>query len=70
MDDSRPRVLIVDDNGRLADSGSDAAVILISTHAEADFADLIAQTPAVGFVAKSELSAAAIRRVASEPRGR
>jgi hypothetical protein len=40
-------------------------VILISTHAEADFADLIAQTPAAGFVPKSELSAAAIRRFAN-----
>jgi DNA-binding NarL/FixJ family response regulator len=44
------------------DSGG-AAVILISTHAEADFADLIEQTPVVGFVPKSELSASAIRRL-------
>jgi DNA-binding NarL/FixJ family response regulator len=40
-----------------------SAVILLSTHAEADFADLIAESPAIGFVAKSELSANAIRRV-------
>ncbi|MDA0159266.1 response regulator transcription factor [Solirubrobacter ginsenosidimutans] len=40
-----------------------AAVILISTHAEADFADLIERTPAAGFVSKSELSAEAIRRL-------
>jgi DNA-binding NarL/FixJ family response regulator len=40
-----------------------AAVILISTHAESDFADLIAATPAAGFVPKSELSAGAIQRV-------
>jgi DNA-binding NarL/FixJ family response regulator len=40
-----------------------SAVILISTHSEADFADLIAESPAAGFVPKSELSAAAIRRV-------
>jgi CheY-like chemotaxis protein len=39
-------------------------VILISTHAEADFADLIDKTPVAGFVAKSELSANEIRRVA------
>jgi CheY-like chemotaxis protein len=37
------------------------AVILISTHAEADFAELIARSPAVGFLPKTELSADAIR---------
>jgi DNA-binding NarL/FixJ family response regulator len=49
-----------------------AKVILISTHAEADFADLIDATPAAGFVPKSELSASAVRRLAvppNEPRG-
>jgi DNA-binding response OmpR family regulator len=39
------------------------AVILISTHSEEDFADLIAESPAVGFLPKSELSADAIRRI-------
>jgi len=39
------------------------AMILISTHAEADFADLIAESPATGFLPKSELSADAIRRI-------
>jgi DNA-binding NarL/FixJ family response regulator len=43
--------------------GQDPTVILISTHAEADFADLILQTPAAGFLAKSELSADAIERL-------
>jgi DNA-binding NarL/FixJ family response regulator len=38
-------------------------VILISTHEEADFADLIAESPAAGFVPKSDLSADAIRRL-------
>jgi DNA-binding NarL/FixJ family response regulator len=47
------------------EASSGAAVILISTHAEADFADLIEQTPVVGFVSKSELSASAIRRLAA-----
>jgi DNA-binding NarL/FixJ family response regulator len=37
--------------------------ILISTHDEADFADLIAASPAIGFLPKSELSAAAIQRL-------
>jgi hypothetical protein len=35
-------------------------VILISTHAEQDYADLIAASPAVGFVSKAALSADAI----------
>jgi hypothetical protein len=38
-------------------------VILISTHAEADFADLIAESPAAGFVPKHELSADVLRRL-------
>ena len=50
---------------RLADSGS--AVVLISTRSEADYARLIADAPAAGFVPKSELSAAAIRGLVSEP---
>jgi DNA-binding NarL/FixJ family response regulator len=37
--------------------------ILISTHAEQDFADLIAASPAAGFLSKSTLSADAIRGV-------
>jgi len=36
-------------------------VILISTHAEDDFADLIAASPAVGFLSKAALSGSAIR---------
>ena len=70
----RPDVVLVDimlgqESGfdvarRLAgtDSG-EIAVILISTHAEADFADLIEEAPVAGFMPKSELSAEAIRRV-------
>jgi DNA-binding NarL/FixJ family response regulator len=45
------------------DGGRRSAVILISTHAEEDFADLIAVSPALGFLSKSELSAAAIRDI-------
>jgi DNA-binding NarL/FixJ family response regulator len=44
-----------------------AAVILISTHAEEQFAELIAASPAVGFLAKSELSADAIAALLSRP---
>ena len=39
------------------------ALILISTHSQAEFADLIAESPAAGFVPKAELSADAIRRI-------
>jgi two-component system nitrate/nitrite response regulator NarL len=67
--DLRPDVTLVDiDLG--AESGFDVArelvdsvgarVILISTYAERDFTDLIAASPALGFVAKSDLSANAI----------
>jgi CheY-like chemotaxis protein len=38
-----------------------APVILISTHAEQDYAELIAASPAVGFLSKTALSADAIR---------
>jgi CheY-like chemotaxis protein len=40
-----------------------ADVILISTGAEADYAELIAESPAAGFLAKSELSAWGISRI-------
>ncbi len=50
---------------RLAEQGGGhaAPVILISTRAEEDLADLIGQCPAIGFIPKPELSAVAIRRV-------
>lgn len=51
------------------DHGGGSAVILISTHTEADFADLIAESPARGFLAKPELSAQAIRRILDAPLG-
>jgi len=38
-----------------------APVILISTHAEQDYAELIAASPAVGFLPKTALSGVAIR---------
>lgn len=41
-------------------AGLARAVILISTHAQEEFAELIAASPAVGFIAKAELSADAI----------
>jgi CheY-like chemotaxis protein len=56
--------------------GPPPRMILISTHAEQDYADLIAASPAIGFVAKTELSGNAIRDLldgtepVSGPRGR
>jgi DNA-binding NarL/FixJ family response regulator len=46
-----------------SDGGGAAAVILISTHSEVDFAELIAESAAAGFLAKSELSADGIHRI-------
>jgi DNA-binding NarL/FixJ family response regulator len=71
----RPDVILVDiglgeesgfDLARLlAQDGqsSDAEVILISARAETDYAELIAESPAAGFLVKSELSARAIDRI-------
>jgi DNA-binding NarL/FixJ family response regulator len=68
----RPDVVLVDifigadDGFELAqqlshDETCTAAVILISSHAEDDFAELISASPARGFLPKSRLSAEAIR---------
>ena len=43
-----------------SDKGAPVPVILISTHAEPDLADMIETSPAIGFLAKSALSAGAI----------
>jgi DNA-binding NarL/FixJ family response regulator len=42
------------------------AVILVSTYAEADFADLIVESPARAFLPKPGLSADAIRRIVDD----
>jgi two-component system, NarL family, nitrate/nitrite response regulator NarL len=42
-------------------------VILISTHLEDDFSDLIADSPALGFLAKQELSRRAIEQLLDGP---
>ena len=44
--------------------------ILISTHDEKDFADLIAASPAIGFLRKGDVSAASIRRLLAHGEGR
>lgn len=72
----RPDVVLVDvalgaEDGfelarRLAAGGggqAGAAVIMISAAAGADYADLVAASPAAGFLAKTELSAAGIAKI-------
>ena len=68
----RPEVVLVDvflgdesglELAKRLDREGNATVILISTHAEADIAELIAGSPAAGFLPKSELSADAIRHL-------
>jgi CheY-like chemotaxis protein len=69
----RPDVVLIDirlgrESGfdaarQLAANGPVAAMIMISTHAGADYADLIAESPVTGFLPKAELSAEAIRRI-------
>jgi DNA-binding NarL/FixJ family response regulator len=75
VDDIRPDVVLVDitlgeESGfdvarRLIehDRGGRSTVILISTHAETDFEDLIAASPAIGFLPKSKLSATTISEI-------
>ncbi len=73
----RPDVILVDimlgdENGfdlarRLAESHAhNLAVIMISSDAEDDYADLVAESPALGFLPKAELSADGIRRLLGE----
>ena len=69
----RPDVVLIDirlgeESGfevarQLAGHRHAGALILISTHGEADYADLIADSPVNGFLPKSELSAAAIHDI-------
>jgi DNA-binding NarL/FixJ family response regulator len=72
-----PDLVLVDiDLG--AESGFDAAaalhravsppptIILISTHDEVEFADLVAASPAVGFLPKMALSPESIRRLLAQ----
>jgi DNA-binding NarL/FixJ family response regulator len=49
--------------------GTRTRTILISTHDEADFAKLIAASPAIGFLPKSDLSATAIERLVDRAGG-
>jgi DNA-binding NarL/FixJ family response regulator len=69
----RPDVVLIDirlgeESGfdvaqQLAADTAAAPMIMISTHAGPDYADLIAESPVSGFLPKAQLSAAAIRRI-------
>jgi two-component system, NarL family, nitrate/nitrite response regulator NarL len=79
VESSRPEVVLVDialgpesgfDLARLlAETDESLTVILISTQSESDYADMIAETPAAGFVGKSDLSARAIQTLVNGNRG-
>ena len=71
----RPDVVLVDidlggesgfELARRLDQMQDTApapVIMISTHSEEDYADLIADSPVLGFLSKTVISATSIRRL-------
>ncbi len=70
FEELRPDVTLVDINlggesgfelaEQLHRAGGPSPVILISTHAAQDFADMIESSPAVGFLSKSALTCCAI----------
>jgi len=76
----RPDVMLVDivigeENGfdlarelARASAGAGPCSILISTRDQADYMDLIAASPAIGFLPKSDLSATAIHRLLARAR--
>jgi two-component system, NarL family, nitrate/nitrite response regulator NarL len=73
VNELRPDVVLIDirlgaDSGfsaarDLAAGDGQAALIMISTYAEADYADLLAESPVIGFLSKAELSGPAVRRI-------
>jgi DNA-binding NarL/FixJ family response regulator len=82
VQEHRPDVTIVDimlgdESGfrlaeLLAEGPVPTQVILTSTHSESEYGELIAASPALGFVSKEHLSPEAIRRLldeAADPRG-
>ncbi|WP_239155166.1 response regulator transcription factor [Amycolatopsis sp. FDAARGOS 1241] len=75
VEDLRPEVVLVDIDlggesglelvGKLdrTPAGGESRIIVISTHAEEDYHDVIAAGPAAGFLSKSSLSARAIHQL-------
>ena len=75
----RPDIVLIDivlgdENGfdlarRLAErDGSGPAVIMISSATEEDYVDLVAESPALGFLPKAELSVDGIQRILDKVR--
>jgi DNA-binding NarL/FixJ family response regulator len=74
----RPNVVLVDvmlgsESGldlaqQLAGLNHGVEVILVSTHSEADLEELIADSPAIGFLPKTKLSAAEVERLVAASR--
>jgi DNA-binding NarL/FixJ family response regulator len=74
----RPDVVLIDirlgtESGfdaarQLVADGHTATMIMISTHAETDYADLLAESPVSGFLPKARLSGAAIRQILDDQR--
>jgi DNA-binding NarL/FixJ family response regulator len=71
-DELRPDVVLVDI--RLGDESGfelarrlSAKVILISTHAQSEYVEEIAASPAAGFVPKTQLSASTVLRLVGAP---
>ena len=70
----RPDVVLVDirlgeESGFYLARRLSTTVILVSTHAQSDYADEIVASPAVGFIPKAKLSAAALLRRVGNPSG-
>jgi DNA-binding NarL/FixJ family response regulator len=73
VDALRPDVVLIDirlgkESGftvasKLGAGDHHPALIMISTYAEADYADLLAESPVVGFLPKTALSGPAIRQI-------
>jgi DNA-binding NarL/FixJ family response regulator len=69
----QPQLILIDielgdDSGFVLaeDLAQTADLVLISTHREEDLGDLIAESPALGFIAKSQLSKRAIQQLLEE----
>jgi len=68
----RPEVVLIDidlngesgfELARMVSGADGPAVILVSTYEQEDYAELIEESPALGFIPKSSLSASAVREL-------
>ncbi len=54
---------------RLADTGFTGRVVLVSSRAASEYGELVGESGAIGFIAKDELSGAALARVLEQGAG-